>query len=194
MSMRQSREEKARTHERILETASARIRGQGIEGPGVTEIMQAAGLTHGGFYKHFDSRDDLIAEAADHAFAYAERRLNKYANDERDPFAAWVDWYASEEHRDDPGAGRCPVAALVGDIGRADDDVRAGYTAVVERFIATLADMLGGATDARRQATVAVSTLVGSLVLARAVDDDALSAEILRAARQALRHQSAPTE
>jgi TetR/AcrR family transcriptional repressor of nem operon len=192
--MRQSREEKARTHERILETASARIREQGIEGPGVTEIMQAAGLTHGGFYKHFDSRDDLIAEAADHAFAYAERTLNKYANDERDPFAAWVDWYASEEHRDDPGAGRCPVPALVGDIGRADDDVRAGYTAVVERFIATLEGMLGGGKDARRQATVAVSTLVGSVVLARAVDDDALSAEILRTVRQALRHQPAPTE
>jgi TetR/AcrR family transcriptional repressor of nem operon len=194
MSMRQSREEKARTHERILESASARIREQGIEGPGVIEIMQAAGLTHGGFYKHFDSRDDLVAEAADHAFAYAERTLNKYANDERDPFSAWVDWYTSEEHRDDPGGGRCPVAALVGDIGRADDEVRAGYTAVVERFIATLEDMLGGATDARRQATIAVSTLVGSLVLARAVDDDALSAEILRTAREALKQEPAPTE
>jgi TetR/AcrR family transcriptional repressor of nem operon len=113
---------------------------------------------------------------------------------QRDPFAAWVDWYASEEHRDDPGAGRCPVAALVGDIGRADDHVRAGYTAVVERFIATLEDMLGAGKDARRQATVAVSTLVGSLVLARAVDDDALSAEILRTTRKALRHQPAPTD
>jgi TetR/AcrR family transcriptional repressor of nem operon len=191
--MRQSRAEKARTHERIVETASARIRRQGIEGPGVAEIMQAAGLTHGGFYKHFDSRDDLIAEAADHAFAYAGRTLDKYANDERDPFAAWVDWYLSEEHRDDPGADRCPVAALVGDAGRADDGVRAGYSAVVERYIATLEGMLGGGEDARRQATIAVSTLVGSLVLARAVDNEALSNEILRTALEALRHEGAST-
>jgi TetR/AcrR family transcriptional repressor of nem operon len=194
MSMRRSRAEKARTHERIIETASARIRNQGIERPGVGEIMQAAGLTHGGFYKHFGSRDDLIAEAADHAFAYAGRTLDRYANDEPDPFAAWVDWYLSEEHRDDPGAGRCPVAALVGDVGRADDDVRAGYSAVVERYIATLAGMLGGGVDARREATIAVSTLVGSLALARSVDDDELSHEILRNARKALRRQHPPSE
>jgi len=192
--MRLSRAEKARTHERIIETASARIRNQGIERPGVGEIMQAAGLTHGGFYKHFGSRDDLIAEAADHAFAYAGRTLDRYANDEPDPFAAWVDWYLSEEHRDDPGAGRCPVAALVGDVGRADDDVRAGYSAVVERYIATLAGMLGGGVDARREATIAVSTLVGSLALARSVDDDELSHEILRNARKALRRQHPPSE
>ena len=194
MSMRRSRAEKARTHERIIETASARIRNQGIERPGVGEIMQAAGLTHGGFYKHFGSRDDLIAEAADHAFAYAGRTLDRYANDEPDPFAAWVDWYLSEEHRDDPGAGRCPVAALVGDVGRADDDVRAGYSAVVERYIATLAGMLGGGVDARREATIAVSTVVGSLALARSVDDDELSHEILRNARKALRRQHPPSE
>jgi len=194
MSMRRSRAEKARTHERIIETASARIRNQGIERPGVGEIMQAAGLTHGGFYKHFGSRDDLIAEAADHAFAYAGRTLDRYANDEPDPFAAWVDWYLSEEHRDDPGAGRCPVAALVGDVGRADDDVRAGYSAVVERYIATLAGMLGDGVDARREATIAVSTLVGSLALARSVDDDELSHEILRNARKALRRQHPPSE
>ena len=192
--MRQSAEEKARTHERIVEIASARIRREGVEGPGVAEIMRAAGLTHGGFYKHFGSRDDLIAEAADHAYAYARRTLDRYANDEPDPFAAWVDWYLSEEHRDDPGAGRCPVAALVGDAGRADDGVRAGYSEVVERYIVTLQAMLGGGEDARRQATIAVSTLVGSLALARTVDDDELSNEILRAAREALTHEPAPTE
>jgi TetR/AcrR family transcriptional regulator, transcriptional repressor for nem operon len=191
--MRKSRDEKARTHQRIVETASARIREQGIEGPGVAEIMQAAGLTHGGFYKHFDSRDDLIAEAAGHAFACAERTLDKYANDERDPFAAWVDWYASEEHRDDAGAARCPVPVLAGDVPRARDDVRTRFTAVVELYIATLETMLGGGEDARRQATVAMSTLVGSLVLARAVDNDAISDELLRAAREVLKAPPAPT-
>jgi TetR/AcrR family transcriptional repressor of nem operon len=191
--VRQSAEEKARTHERIVEIASARIREKGIEGPGVAEIMQAAGLTHGGFYKHFGSRDDLIAEAAEHAFAYADQTLDHHAHDQHDPLASWVDWYVSEEHRDDPGAGRCPVAALVGDVGRADDGVRGGYDALVERYLGVLEDMLGGGGDARQQATIAVSTLVGSLVLARAIDDDTLSDEILRTVREALRHQPMPT-
>ena len=139
-------------HQRIVELASARIREEGLDGPGVAETMQAAGLTHGGFYKHFGSRDDLIAAAAEHAFAYADQTLDQYAHDPHDPLAAWVDWYVSEEHRDDPGAGRCPVAALVGDVGRADDGVRAGYTVVVERYIKTLEGMLGAARihDGRR--------------------------------------------
>jgi TetR/AcrR family transcriptional regulator, transcriptional repressor for nem operon len=193
MSMRQSAEEKTRTHERIVEIASARIREEGIEGPGVAEIMQAAGLTHGGFYKHFGSRDDLTAEAADHAFAYANRTLAKYAHDKRDPLAAWVDWYLSTEHRDDPGTG-CAVAALIGDVNRGNDHVRGGYDALVERYIGTLEGMLGGGgSDGRRQAITALSTLVGSLVLARAIDDDALSNEILRTAREALRQQPTPT-
>jgi TetR/AcrR family transcriptional regulator, transcriptional repressor for nem operon len=193
MSMRQSAEEKARTHERIVEIASARIREEGIEGPGVVEIMQAAGLTHGGFYKHFGSRADLIAEAADDAYAFADRTLHKYAHDERDPLAAWVDWYLSTEHRDDPGTG-CPVAALVGDVDRGNNHVRGGYDALVERYICSLENMLGAGSDRRRQAIIAVSTLVGSLVLARAIDDDTLSDEILRTVRETLRHKQAPTE
>lgn len=192
MSMRQSREEKAKTHQRIVGLASARIREDGLDRPGVAEIMQAAGLTHGGFYKHFGSRDDLIAAAADHAFAYADQTLDQYAHDPHDPLAAWVDWYVSEEHRDDPGTG-CPVAALVGDVGRADDRVRAGYTVVVERYIKTLEGMLGGGEDSRRQALIAASTLLGSLALARAVDDQALSQEILSTVREALRPQHVPT-
>lgn len=192
--MRQSREQKAKTHRRIVELTSARIREEGLDGPGVAEIMQAAGLTHGGFYKHFGSRDDLVAEAADHAFAYADQTLDQYAHAPDDPLGAWVDWYVSEEHRDDPGAGRCPVAALVGDVGHADDRVRAGYRAVVERYIETLQGMLGDGPDSRRQALIAASTLVGSLALSRAVDDEVLSKEILTSARDALRHQPGPTE
>ena len=190
MSMRQSAEGKARTHERIVEIASARIRQKGIDGPGVAEMMREAGLTHGGFYKHFGSREDLVAEAADDAFAYAERTLDKYARDEREPLAAWVDWYLSTEHRDDPATG-CPVAALVGDVDRANDHVRGGYDALVERYIGSIEGMLGD--DGRRQAVLAVSTLVGSLALARAIDDDTLSDEILRTVREALRHRQTPT-
>lgn len=182
MSMRQSREEKARTHDRIVEIASARIREQGVDAPGVAEIMQAAGLTHGGFYKHFDSRDELITEAADRAFASSERAVEELLDGAADPLAVFVDWYVSAEHRDDPAAG-CPVVALGGDVGRGAHAVRDAYRGQVERYLATLERLLGD----RAQATVALSALVGSLTLARAVGDEPLSDEILRDVRAALK-------
>ena len=184
--MRQSREEKAKTHDRILEIASARIREAGIEGPGVAEIMQAAGLTHGGFYKHFGSRDDLIAEAADRAFADGDRIVQEVTAGAQEPFVALVDWYVSTEHRDNPATG-CPVAALGAGVRSGDHRVRRAYLRQVERYLADLQRLLGGGEDARRRATVALSTLVGSIVLARAIDDEALSHEILRDVRAALK-------
>jgi AcrR family transcriptional regulator len=90
-------------------SASQRIREQGLDGPAVAEIMQAAGLTHGGFYKHFGSRDDLIAEATDKALADSDRFVHELTDDAKDPLAAFVDWYLSAQHRDEPGAG-CAVA------------------------------------------------------------------------------------
>ena len=183
--MRQSREEKAKTHDRIVQIASSRIREAGIEGPGVAEIMRAAGLTHGGFYKHFGSRDDLVAEAADRAFADGERTAQEITNAAEDPLAAFVDWYVSTQHRDNPAAG-CAVVALGADVRRGDDRVRAAYGREVERYLEILEQLLGG-DDARPRATVALSTLVGSIVLARALDDEALSDEILRDVREALK-------
>jgi TetR/AcrR family transcriptional regulator, transcriptional repressor for nem operon len=184
--MGHSRDEKARNHERIVEVASARIRESGTEAPGVAEIMQAAGLTHGGFYKHFGSRTDLIAEAADRAFADGERTVHEVTEGAQEPLAALVDWYVSTQHRDNPATG-CPVAALGADVRHGADRVRASYRRQVERNLANLERLLGGGEDARRLATVALSTLVGSIVLARAIDDEALSDEILRDVREALK-------
>jgi TetR/AcrR family transcriptional repressor of nem operon len=184
---------KQNTRTRVVQAARKLFNLRGFADVSIAEVMAEAGLTHGGFYKHFGSRDDLIAEAAEHAFAYADQTLSQYEQDPDDPLAAWVDWYVSEEHRDDPGSG-CPVAALVGDMGRADDRVRAGYGSVVERYIKTLERMLGGGEDSRRQALIAASTLVGSLALSRAVDDEAVSREVLSSTREALRHQQAPTQ
>jgi TetR/AcrR family transcriptional repressor of nem operon len=180
--MRQSREEKARTHDRIVDIAAARIREAGLEGPGVAEIMQAAGLTHGGFYKHFDSREDLIAEAADRAFARSGEAVREVIDGAADPLAAFVDWYVSAAHRDDPATG-CPVVALGGDAGRAGERVRAAYKRQVESYLDALEQLLGG----RAKATVALSTLVGSLTLARALGDEPVSDEILRDVRAALK-------
>lgn len=180
--MRQSQAEKALTHERIVATAAAQIREQGIEGPGVAEIMQAAGLTHGGFYKHFASRDELVLEAADRAFGDASRAIQRRMSGEPDELTRFVDWYLSPAHRDDPGSA-CPVAGLVGDVPRAQASLRAGYRTLVQEYIDALVPQFGSGEAARRRANAAVSMLVGALTLARAVDDESLSKEILENAR-----------
>ena len=186
---RHSQEEKARSHERIVEIAAERIREAGTTAPSVAEIMQAAGLTHGGFYKHFDSRDDLVAEAVERTFAESQRATAEVIKDADDPLAAFVDWYVSTDHRDNPGDG-CSVVALGGEVPRSDPRVRAAYTDQVKRYLGQLEDLLseGGADpDARAQAIVTLSTLVGSVLVARAVDEPALADEIIGVVRAALR-------
>jgi TetR/AcrR family transcriptional repressor of nem operon len=185
--MRNSRDEKARNHDKIVEIAAARMREAGTGGPGVAEIMNAAGLTHGGFYKHFGSRDELVAEAVDRAFAESEQAISAVTAGADEPLAAFVDWYVSSEHCEDPGSG-CGVVAFGADVTREDDRVRSAYTTQVERYIAHLQQLIGdGGEEARRQATVMLSTLVGSVLVARAVDDPALSQEILHDVRAALK-------
>src|SRR5204862_250937 len=103
---------------------AARMRESGTTGPGVAEVMQAAGLTHGGFYKHFGSRDDLVAEAVGKAFADANAGFDALTDGAEDPLAAFVDWYASAAHCEDPATG-CAVVALGADVARGDDRVRA---------------------------------------------------------------------
>jgi len=184
--MGHSRDGKTKHHERIVEIASARIRESGTAAPGVAEIMRAAGLTHGGFYKHFDSRHDLVAEAVDRTFADGERAIEAITDGADDPLGAFVDWYASAEHRDDPASG-CGVVTLGADVPRGEDRVRTAYREQVERYLGHLERLLGGDADARARATVALSTLVGAVLVARAIDDPALSDEILRNVREAVK-------
>ena len=183
--MRQSRAEKANTHKRIVDVASKRIREQGLDGPAVAEIMEAAGLTHGGFYKHFESRDDLIAEATESAMAAADRHVLQLTDHAQDPLAAFADWYLSREHRDHPGAG-CAVPTLGDDVRRGDDRLRAVYRQQVERYLDNVERFLGGGEHARQRAIVAVSALVGAVVMSRAVDDQALADEISSAVSQGI--------
>jgi TetR/AcrR family transcriptional repressor of nem operon len=162
------------------------MRESGTDGPGVAEIMKEAGLTHGGFYKHFDSRDDLVAEAVEAAIAQGREGTEAAIAGADDPLAAFVDWYLSPGHRDDPGSG-CAVVALGADAARSDDArVRTAYTGQVEGYIARLEGLLGGGEEARREAIAAVTSMVGALLVARAVDDAELSAEILREARASI--------
>lgn len=183
--MGHSREDKARSHERIVEIAAARLRESGTAGPGVAELMKEAGLTHGGFYKHFGSRDDLVAEAVERALRDNEGFMTTLTADAPDAEAAldrFVDWYTSAEHRDTPAAG-CAVVSFGADAPRADPRVRAAYTAQVERYLAHLEALLGD----RGRAAAALSTLVGAVLVARGVGPGDLSDEILAAAREAVR-------
>src|SRR3954462_5769582 len=109
--MRRSKEDKAVSHDRIVEVAAARIRESGIGQPGVAEIMRAAGLTHGGFYKHFGSRDELITEAVERALTDSESRVLELTAGAQDPRAAFAEPYVTGPHRDDSASG-CGVVAL----------------------------------------------------------------------------------
>jgi TetR/AcrR family transcriptional repressor of nem operon len=188
--MRHSEEDKRRSHERIVEAAARRIRESGTDGPGVAEIMADAGMTHGGFYKHFGSRDELIAEAAERACADGSARLADAMDQAADPIAALITAYLATDHRDDPATG-CAVAALGGDVARPGNAARVAYTAQVRSYIARLQSLLdqegvGDPDDRRERAIATMSTLVGTLIISRAVDDPELADEVLRASRDVL--------
>jgi TetR/AcrR family transcriptional regulator, transcriptional repressor for nem operon len=183
--MGHSQTDKAKNHAQIVEIAAQKMRESGTEGPGVAEIMKAAGLTHGGFYKHFDSRDDLVAEAVEEAIEQGRDGIAAVTEGADDPLEAFVQWYLSTAHRDKPGTG-CAVVALGADAARADARVRAAYSGQVDRYIAQMETLLGGGDDARPRAIAAVSAMVGAMLISRAVDDEALSAEVLAAVRAAV--------
>src|SRR5581483_1864653 len=188
-AMRHSKEGKAASRERIVAAAAARIREAGTEQPGVAEIMRAAGLTHGGFYKHFGSRDELIAEAVDHALTDSESRVSELMAEADDPLAAFADSYLTVAHRDDPATG-CAVAALGTDMPRVGGPAREAYRAQVERYLAHLQGFLDGDDEtARRRATVTLSAMVGAVMIARALGPTPRSEEILRDVREAVRER-----
>ena len=182
--MGHSQAEKEATHLRIVEVAARRFREVGIDGIGVADVMKEAGLTVGGFYKHFRSRDHLVAEAVARAF----QDLDAW-EDAATSLAQMVSEFSlTEAHRDAPGSG-CGVCALVGDIGRSNAEARGLYTSRVKRSLAlwdTLL-MIDDPAERRARALLLLSTIVGAVNLARAVSDPALSREILASvARQLL--------
>jgi TetR/AcrR family transcriptional repressor of nem operon len=162
--------------------ASRRVRRDGIGNIGVAELMKQAGLTHGGFYRHFDSRDELVAEAIAEALAQGSQRVQASAElGSPAALAAIVDGYLSRVHRDKPETG-CAVAAVPTDIVRCGASARAAYSRQVLSYIELLTEL---APD-RDQAHLILAALVGALVLARAVDDRGLSDEILERVASAL--------
>lgn len=184
--MRRSREEKARTRQRIIAAASRLFRARGVQEVSVADVMSAVGLTVGGFYRHFPNKEALVAEAIEAASVETTERtrgrLGGQMNQQR-PLAAMLEAYLSTEHRDNAADG-CPVAALCSDVRREGRPTRAAFTLALRRVLAQVAEAIPGKSGAARQRQLhAVAAAVGSLVLARATDDDRLAQEILSAVR-----------
>src|SRR3954471_10090405 len=187
--MKVSREQAAQNRERIVETAAQRFRERGFEGIGVADLMKEAGLTHGGFYGHFSSKEDLIAEASERALMGSLALFTKVA--ERapaDPLPVIARAYLTTGHRDNPGEG-CLLAALGADVSRQGPTVRRAVTDHLRTAVDLLAKLVPGKSKAaRRQKAISTyATLVGTMVMARAVEDRALSQEILDAGLAAVK-------
>ena len=201
--MRTTREQTEANRTRILTAAARLFRERGFEGVAVSDLMSAAGFTHGGFYNHFTSKEALAEEACAHAFRGANDGLEAaLETGDRAAFGQYVEEYLAPRHRDDPGSG-CTLGALAADARRQGGAVQARFAESVERVIAILAAYLektgvgapdggggggGGAKAARARAIQLWSEIIGALVLARAVAsvDPTLSNEILASNRQKL--------
>jgi TetR/AcrR family transcriptional repressor of nem operon len=185
--MRYSKDHKQETHARIVKKASVRLREKGAHGIGVADLMKEAGLTHGGFYAHFDSREALVIEAFGYAMDRSTERWRKLAEDmppER-RLAAIADSYLTRTHRDDPGHG-CAVPALGAEIARESPKTRKAFAARLEQMIDMLAGQIPDAPHdaARKQAMAVLAAMVGTLVLARIAGSGEFSDEILEAGRK----------
>ncbi len=191
--MRKSKLEAAQTRRRIVSAAAAEFRRNGIVATGLADLMKAAGLTHGGFYKHFESKDQVVAEACAESIAAVTEKVANAASGKGNGLEFVVAAYLSTEHRDGPAEG-CPIAALGSELARSDMASRAAATAGVLKLVGIVAAQYRRipADEARRRALVAVSTMVGALTISRVVNDTELSAEILRAAREQLAPKSRP--
>jgi TetR/AcrR family transcriptional repressor of nem operon len=192
--MKVSREQAEANRARIIEVAGELFREKGFDGIGVADLMKAAGLTHGGFYGHFKSKDDLAAQACERALAGSLEKWNQYvAQAPEGPLSSLVSQYLSTRHRDNPGKG-CVFASLGGETVRQSSSVRSTVTAGLRSMVDLLTGIIPGRSKvARREKALAtMSGMVGALVLARAVDDDALSEEILRAALATFGQEQAP--
>jgi len=195
--MRYSREHKLETHARIVKKASVRLREKGAHGIGVADLMKEAGLTHGGFYAHFDSREALVIEAFAHAMERSTDRWRKLAEqtapDQR--LAAIVDSYLTPVHRDDPGHG-CAIATLSAEIARESPRTRKAFSARLEQMIDMLADQIPDVSRkaARKQAMGVLATLMGTLVLARVAGNGEFSDEILGAGRDTVLDRTTPSK
>lgn len=191
---RASRADAARHHEEVIEAAARLFRERGIESVSVPEVMAEAGLTRGGFYKHFESKDALVTIAVEASFADQLARVRTltdlYPEDPDAAHRAMLDFYLSPEHRDDPGSG-CPNAALASEVAHTEpgSGPRAAFADGMRAMLRAYgAESPPGAEPGPREAAllVEIATLAGALMLARATEGDELSERILTAVRRSI--------
>lgn len=185
-----SKQHKQETRERILEAAAAALREAGMHGVGIGELMARAGLTHGGFYAHFPTKDVLVAQACIHGMEEASEQLLPLPTGDdadREVLRGFIRAYLSRSHRDHPTTG-CMLPPLAADVARAPDEVRSAFTDGLKSYIDQLARLLAAgstwdASNPEDDALVVLSGLAGAMLLARAVNDPQLSDRILAVAR-----------
>jgi TetR/AcrR family transcriptional repressor of nem operon len=190
--MRYDTEHKQKTRTRVLQAAAKAIRADGPHRVAVAGVMADAGLTHGGFYAHFASKDELVAAAIEHMFDETRARV-QHEMEGRGPaegLAAYIDFYLSRKHRDARGSG-CPMAALASDLPRLDEAVREQFAVGARRLTATLSEKLAalGHVNVDAEARSMVAELIGALSLARIEPDSKRSDAILSASRHQLKQR-----
>lgn len=191
--MRYSADHAEKTRAKVVRIAAEKMRAQGPDRVSVAEVMRKAGLTHGGFYAHFPSKDDLIAAAITEMFTDG-RALIARVMEGREPehaLRAYINAYVSAQHRDKPESG-CPIAALASDIHRQEKKARTAYDKGVAGLIGRIADLLppNVTQDRKKLAASMMAEMTGAVAAARAVSDPELSESILAAARASLKARS----
>jgi TetR/AcrR family transcriptional repressor of nem operon len=181
--MKVSRAQAEKNRDRVIDVAAALFRERGFDGIGLARLMKVAGLTHGGFYGQFKSKEDLAAQASGRALAENLQKWSSVIDGAAgDPLREIVAFYLSEDHRDAPGQG-CAVAALGADAARHGGALRSTFTEGVGVYLEILSKIMPGGSTAekRRKAMATLAEMVGAIILARAVDDADLSKGILEA-------------
>jgi TetR/AcrR family transcriptional repressor of nem operon len=188
--MRYSSDHKAETRERVLKEAATAIRRDGVDRVGVAQVMGAAGLTHGGFYAHFASKDDLVAQAVEFMFQdrYAAFFDGLEEVEPRDALTRFVDRYLSMRHRDARDAG-CPIPVLAGQLPHLPEAAQARFVTAVERLTDAVASLLRrlGAAEVEAVSSAVIAEMVGAVALARVHADDAKAEAMLASVRESVK-------
>jgi TetR/AcrR family transcriptional repressor of nem operon len=196
--MRYADTHKEETHARLVKIAGRTLREKGPEGVAVADVMREAGLTHGGFYAHFKSKDALIVEALDGVFASSKRKFQRAVDGlpPRHALATYIDFYVSPRHRDDRANG-CPITALNSDLPRQSKAVRKAFDGGLRNLVAGIARLIEDAGiegDAETLAASVTSAMAGAVAISRAVSDRYLSDQMLATARESIKARLGVTD
>ena len=190
--MKKSKADTAETHKRIVDIAAQAFKKKGIDATGVAEVMAAAGLTHGAFYRHFASKDALVAEAVTVSMEVFVEAAQAAASNGPSGFAEYLQGYLTTEFRDEV-LGGCPVIQIGSDLGRADTSVRVGVANGLKQLIGIAVKSVGDkpSVSAQHDAILTLSALIGAVTMSKLVDDPELSEDILKALNNHLLQQTA---